>query len=201
MMKYWTIIKISPIATQMLSHSKYITLLKELNGSPHKKRVECLACLIPARIHPVIMPGVARHSSLGSFKCFKNMGQSTFIISPGSSRKKLGMLKSTQKKLKWFLWSYTTQLGDSRWEFIDSGSAPTYPEPEDLNRSLETLMGVSAWIKPSEERLANSQDVSPFGRIISGQRKSQKNGSMPTQKQRKAALTSQRWVHTSSMHL
>ena len=70
-----------------------------------------------------------------------------------------------------------------RWfkrEFIDSGSAPIYPEPEDLNRSLETLMGVSAWIKPSEERLANSQDVSPFGRIISGQRKSQKNGSLPT---------------------
>ena len=29
----------------MLSHSKYITLLKELNESPQKKRVECLALL------------------------------------------------------------------------------------------------------------------------------------------------------------
>lgn len=37
-----------------------------------------------------------------------------------------------------------SELGDLRWEFIDSGSASTYPEPEDLNRPLETLMGVSA---------------------------------------------------------
>lgn len=94
-----------------------------------------------------------------------------------------------------------SELGDSRWEFIDSGSAPTYPEPEDLNRPLETLRGVSACVKPSEERLANSQDVSPFGRIISGHRKSRKNGSLLTQKKGKAALTSQRCVHTSSMYL
>lgn len=94
-----------------------------------------------------------------------------------------------------------SELGDSRWEFVCSASAFKYPKPEDLNRPLEALKGVSEWVRVSEERLANSQDVRPFGRIIGGHRKSGKNGSLLTQKQGRATLTSQRCVHTSDTHL
>lgn len=100
-----------------------------------------------------------------------------------------------------FLKLHHLDLGDLRWEFICSGSAPTAPEPEDLNRPLEILKGVSVCVKVSEERLANSQDVRPLGRIIGSHRKSQKNGSLLTQKQARATLTSQRCVHTTAMHL
>lgn len=36
-----------------------------------------------------------------------------------------------------------SELGDSRWEFVCSASALKYPKPEDLNRPLEALKGVS----------------------------------------------------------
>lgn len=84
------------------------------------------------------------------------MGSSTFIISPGSRE----AWYSWQHKKSWSDFPdiiYHSDFGDSRWEFICSGSALTYPEPEALNRPLETLR---AWVKISEERLVNSQSFS-----------------------------------------
>lgn len=83
------------------------------------------------------------------------MGSSTFIISPGSRE---AWYSWQHKKVEVIsLTLYHSDFGDSRWEFICSGSAPTYPEPEALNRPLETLR---AWVKISEERLVNSQSFS-----------------------------------------
>lgn len=49
------------------------------------------------------------------------------------------VLSKTQKVEVIFLKLHHS--GVSRWEFIYSGSAPTYTEPVDLNRPLETLRG------------------------------------------------------------
>lgn len=129
-------------STQMLSHSRYITPMKELSGVLGRKGREHLAFkwvhfarLIPAGIYPVIVPGSCKALSLGSFKCFKKPGLIHLYNVPGQQRE--AWYSQNSKMLKWFSWIYTTQN-----QVIRDGNLyvlAQHPPTEGLNRPPESL--------------------------------------------------------------
>lgn len=151
----------------MLSHSRYIIPTKELSGILGRKGREHLAFkwvhfarLIPAGIYPVIMPGSCKALSLGSFKCFKKPGLIHLFNVPGQQEEAWFSQNSKNIEVV-FLNVHHSESGDLRWEFICSGSAPTYRR---FKQTTRISKGVWAWVNVSEERLANSQDIRPLGR-------------------------------------
>lgn len=53
-----------------------------------------------------------------------------------------------------------------RWEFMYSGSAPTYTESEDLNRLLKTLRGIQHESKPQKKAWQIPRVSDPLAELL-----------------------------------
>lgn len=128
----------------MLSYSKYITPPKKPSGLLRRKgwafgfkvRALCLpysSWNIPST-YAWKMQGTFPWGALSALK----PGLIRLHNNPRRQREVWYSLKHKKVEVG-FLKLRHSEQGDSGWESVGSGSAPTYTEPKDLNRLLETL--------------------------------------------------------------